>query len=80
MPVVGRAAHERSLSSSSSLHSHLAKLAGGLDILEWVRNADFHNTRDTSGEHGFALVLRLQVRRSSHLSVRIRRRWSLVCL
>lgn len=48
--------------------AHLAQLFSGLDILERVRDADLDDTRDTSGEHGFSLVLRLQVRGRSHIS------------
>lgn len=47
---------------------HLAKLASGLDVLERVRHANLYHARDSSGEHSFALVLRLQVRGGSHLA------------
>lgn len=63
---------------------HLAELASGLDILQRVRNADFYHARDAAGEHGFALVLGLQVRRRSHLALLSCRlsgcRWCCGCL
>lgn len=45
---------------------YLAELASGLDIFEWICDADLHYPRYSACQQRLALVLRLQMRRRSH--------------